>query len=348
MLMLAFVCVSTPAFARLTQGDTERFNAEIAAANRRWGLPAHALKAMIQQESKFDTDARSSTGAIGLGQFTGVAVKEVRRIAKMSKYKSGYAGQSNLLSRLQTFTKTRARDDPATAIEASALYLKFLLDQNNGNLDAALTHYNAGGKMAYYVRKYGYENARRRGLLTGSQSRNYVRHVRGWMRRFANGERFDKSSGKFVTGSAPAGSGANDGLSGNGPVIPRPKPRPENLGGSSLAPKTVPIPKRRPANLGKRSETETSSVGAAGVLAGKSGGKTGTGRSSNGWPKKARLKNIRVRLPVRSKQQRGSRIIGYIPKNATIEITGPGKWDWFPVKINGKTGYIPKQFFEYK
>ena len=69
----------------------------------------------------------------------------------------------------------------------AAQMLATLLEKYDGNEEAALTYYNAGGNMAAHVRRYGHAEARRRGLLTFSQSSTYAPKVLRYKRKFDAG-----------------------------------------------------------------------------------------------------------------------------------------------------------------
>lgn len=56
-----------------------KYDDEILSAAKENGIPPHILKGLIHQESKFDPNARSHTGAKGLGQFTTIALKDQRQ-----------------------------------------------------------------------------------------------------------------------------------------------------------------------------------------------------------------------------------------------------------------------------
>lgn len=79
-----------------------RFAASIAAASRRYGVDPLLLTAVIYQESRFDPEARSATGARGLMQLTRATAEEL--------------GVGD-------------RTDPAQSIDAGARYLRSLHDQ---------------------------------------------------------------------------------------------------------------------------------------------------------------------------------------------------------------------------
>lgn len=171
---------------RSVQQDPRKYDALIQKAAKRWGIDANLLRGLIQAESMFDPRARSPTGAAGLGQFTGVAIAEIKRLAGQQKYSSGFDDDPALKTALLNFNKTKAHT-PVYAVEASALYLKYVLDRYKSE-EAALTAYNAGHKMARHVQRYGsHAAARRAGVLTFSQSNSYAPKVLKYKSQFKSG-----------------------------------------------------------------------------------------------------------------------------------------------------------------
>ncbi|AGK47354.1 transglycosylase SLT domain protein [Burkholderia thailandensis MSMB121] len=94
-----------------------RYDALIDAVARQFELDARLLHAMIETESRYDADARSPKGAVGLMQ---VMPETGRRFG---------------------FTDLA---DPDTNLRAGATYLKWLLKTFDDNLELAVAGYNAG------------------------------------------------------------------------------------------------------------------------------------------------------------------------------------------------------------
>ena len=84
------------------------------------------LAAVIEQESKFDANARSSAGAIGLMQLQPATAKGIAKYTGGSKF---------VLSDL---------DDPEINVRYGAWYLHHLMEKYGGNERLALAAYNAG------------------------------------------------------------------------------------------------------------------------------------------------------------------------------------------------------------
>ena len=94
------------------------------AAN--YDLNPALLAAVIEQESKFDANARSSAGAIGLMQLQPATAKGIAKYTGGSKF---------VLSDL---------DDPEINVRYGAWYLHHLLQKYGGDQRLALAAYNAG------------------------------------------------------------------------------------------------------------------------------------------------------------------------------------------------------------
>ncbi|MGT0250504.1 lytic transglycosylase domain-containing protein [Burkholderia pyrrocinia] len=94
-----------------------RYDALIDAVARQFDLDAGLLHAMIETESRYDAEARSPKGAVGLMQ---VMPETGRRFG---------------------FTDLA---DPDTNLRAGATYLKWLLKTFDDNLELAVAGYNAG------------------------------------------------------------------------------------------------------------------------------------------------------------------------------------------------------------
>lgn len=111
------------------------------------------LLGLLDQESRFDPDATSPTGAAGIGQFTNSGIAEVKRLVAQPRYARRYDNEPRVRDILSMLTKTSVRN-ASTGIEAAALLLAGNIEIWGG-VEAALTAYNAGGVAAGLVRDAG-------------------------------------------------------------------------------------------------------------------------------------------------------------------------------------------------
>ncbi|HLY85513.1 MAG TPA: lytic transglycosylase domain-containing protein [Gaiellaceae bacterium] len=103
-----------------------RYSAIVRGHAAHYHLDPAMLAAVIETESKFDPNARSSAGAIGLMQLTPGTAKGIAQ----------YTGGHNF--RLSDLTK------PEINVHYGAWYLRHLLDHYRNNERLALAAYNAG------------------------------------------------------------------------------------------------------------------------------------------------------------------------------------------------------------
>ena len=107
---------------------------------------------MIEQESKFDANARSSAGAVGLMQLQPATAKGIAR----------YTGGSGFV--------LADLDDPEINIRYGSWYLHHLMQKYDGDEQLALAAYNAGQRNVDEWRAAG-------GGIRFSETRAYVDRV---------------------------------------------------------------------------------------------------------------------------------------------------------------------------
>lgn len=135
-----------------TDAQAKEMAQEIVAAAKEFGVDYKIMTAIIAQESKFDPDARSSTGAGGLGQLTNVAIDETRRVAR--------EGRSPFKQHKATFDRidqSRAnRNNIKDNVWTSVAYTRLMQDRGRGNTKTMLQRYNGEpGRRESYPRGVG-------------------------------------------------------------------------------------------------------------------------------------------------------------------------------------------------
>ncbi|RZN37303.1 lytic transglycosylase domain-containing protein [Escherichia sp. E2593] len=144
-----------------------------AELENKYGLPEGTLYAIAATESGGNPYAKSQTGALGMFQFTGIA-REETGLAKGESF------------------------DPVKSAEAAALLMSKYLKQANGDLNEAITAYNAG---------FGTINKWKKGTGDLSkENREYAIKVNTHRARYLGGE--------IYTPGAGAQGGAQSGVMG--------------------------------------------------------------------------------------------------------------------------------------
>ena len=124
-LLFAIMSFISPPSQQVEQSTTTHnriaeevnYSKYINEAAQKYDVPAHLIAAVIRQESNFNTNAVSTTGAVGLMQLMPGTAKQM--------------GVSD-------------PTDPRQNILGGTKYLKMMLDRYNGDVALALAAYNAG------------------------------------------------------------------------------------------------------------------------------------------------------------------------------------------------------------
>lgn len=135
-----------------TDAQAREMAQEIVAASKTFGVNHKIMTAIIAQESKFDPDARSSTGAGGLGQLTNVAIDETRRVAR-----EGRSPFKQYKSTFDRIDQNRAnRNNIKDNVWTSVAYTRLMQDRGRGNTKTMLQRYNGEpGRRESYPRGVG-------------------------------------------------------------------------------------------------------------------------------------------------------------------------------------------------
>ena len=137
MPLLLFIILSSTSAKALPEAI---LNERISSAATRWSLDVRLVKAVIHQESRANTMAKSSKGAEGLMQ---------------------------VMPRTADEYGIRDRRNPLDNLMGACKYLRLLMNRYRGNLPLVLAAYNAGPKS---VDRYG-------GIPPFAETQNYVRKV---------------------------------------------------------------------------------------------------------------------------------------------------------------------------
>lgn len=129
--------------------DMDRYDDIFKEAQRRHGVDAPLIKAMVRAESAFDPRAVSHKGALGLMQ---IMPKNLKRLNVRDPY------------------------NPWDNIMGGARYIKEMLVRFEGQLPLALAAYNAGPQIVEQCR----------GIPPYNETQNYVRKVMRFYAAFKN------------------------------------------------------------------------------------------------------------------------------------------------------------------
>ena len=138
----------TPVSLPVQAGGPVPFQNLIAAAASKYGLDPALLAGVVKQESNFNPNAKSGSGAKGLTQLMDATA---RRLGVTDPF------------------------DPAQSLDGGAQFLSGLMKQFHGDQSLALAAYNAGPGA---VQKYG-------GIPPYQETQRYVPKVLGYAAQFS-------------------------------------------------------------------------------------------------------------------------------------------------------------------
>ena len=174
-------------------------------------VEAALVHAIIRQESNFDTEARSSAGALGLMQLRPATARHLVR------------GMN------RTFSVESLTARPQENIRLGAMYLKRLLTRFDGDLVLAIAAYNAGpGRVRGWIRRFGNPGNPSVDTIDWieripySETRNYVQRVIEALQVYR--VRMGRAPASWRVGARPATAGAQAFHRPRGPAsLPTPK-----------------------------------------------------------------------------------------------------------------------------
>jgi len=132
------------------------YEAEIAEAHEKYGVPKHIILAVIKTESDFDADAESNAGAFGLMQLMPETFTDMTGIDNVEGYIT----------------------DPSFNIDAGVHYLAYLYDRY-GDWETVYAAYNAGlGNVDKWLEDKEYSSdGKKLDEIPFPETRAYVRKV---------------------------------------------------------------------------------------------------------------------------------------------------------------------------
>lgn len=125
---------------------------ELDKASKAFDVDPKIMLAVYAHESGgFNPKARSHTGAGGLGQLTGIAIRQVHYMAGMAKGQKGRSPYTEYKSNfVQSQTKITERYNIKKNIWTSTAYMAYeIKDRNNGNIKRSLERYGDPNVGAY-------------------------------------------------------------------------------------------------------------------------------------------------------------------------------------------------------
>jgi len=135
-----------------TDAEMREIAIELDKAGEAFGVDPKIMMAVYAHESGgFNPKARSNTGAGGLGQLTGIAIRQVHYMAGMAKGQRGREPFTQFRDNfVQSETKISQRFDIKQNIWTSTAYMAYeIQDRNNGNVKRALERYGDPNVSTY-------------------------------------------------------------------------------------------------------------------------------------------------------------------------------------------------------
>ncbi|MEK7431517.1 MAG: lytic transglycosylase domain-containing protein, partial [Cyanobacteriota bacterium] len=144
--------IGNSARTKTTESEMKKISVELDKASKAFGVDSKIMLAVYAHESGgFNPRATSHTGAGGLGQLTGIAIRQVHYMAGMAK---GQTGRSPYTEHKDDFIKSQTnlsqRHDISKNIWTSTAYMAYEInDRNNGNIKRSLERYGDPNVSTY-------------------------------------------------------------------------------------------------------------------------------------------------------------------------------------------------------
>ncbi len=137
-----------------------QYNKEVEKYSTKYNMDPHLVYSIILAESKFNPDAKSSKGAVGLMQITPQTGRYIASLLKMDDYSD------------------EKLCEPGTNIKLGTFYLSKLFKDFNGDINCVLAAYNGGEGN---VRKWIQESMGKSLVVEGipfKETKNYISKVK--------------------------------------------------------------------------------------------------------------------------------------------------------------------------
>ncbi len=135
-----------------TDAEMREIAIELDKAGEAFGVDPKIMMAVYAHESGgFNPRARSNTGAGGLGQLTGIAIRQVHYMAGMARGQQGREPFTQYRDNfIQSETNINQRYNIRQNIWTSTAYMAYeIKDRNNGNVERALERYGDPNVSTY-------------------------------------------------------------------------------------------------------------------------------------------------------------------------------------------------------
>ena len=163
-----------------------KYENEIIEASREFGVDSYLIASVINAESRFDQNAVSSKGAVGLMQV--LPTTAVWVVKKISNLNASDSYDVKFLSNLyDSKTKSGELFDPKTNIRIGTYYLSYLINKFK-DLKVSLCAYNAGeGIVKEWLNNSKYSvDGKHIDFIPYEETKNYINKIERNMKFYKN------------------------------------------------------------------------------------------------------------------------------------------------------------------